>query len=225
MSYALTASPFGLGAAPATSTVIEKSVGSGLLSAAAFAGPAAPFLAIAGGIADLLAQFNVGAGCGQPCLLTTQYANQAEALLQQNIATYFCPPNGDCSNFVLDTPRSQTAQAAAMANFNTIWNELESECGQVGGSVGESCISERAAGGCQWKQPAGSVPPWGTPAEGECWNWNNGYLAPIQNDPYAVPDAASSTVAGGSVSSLISSSQYLVLGLMAASLAAWMVLK
>ena len=156
MSYVATF-PLGLGATPAVSTTVENSVASGLATAAAFAGPAAPFLLIAASIAKMLSAFGVGAGCGQPCLLTTEYANQANALLQQNIATYFCPPDGDCSDFVLDTPRSQTAQAAAMANFNTIWNELVSECSQVSGSVGQQCISERAAGGCQWTQPASSV--------------------------------------------------------------------
>lgn len=235
MSYVATF-PLGLGATPAVSTTVENSVASGLATAAAFAGPAAPFLLIAASIAKMLSAFGVGAGCGQPCLLTTEYANQANALLQQNIATYFCPPDGDCSDFVLDTPRSQTAQAAAMANFNTIWNELVSECSQVSGSVGQQCISERAAGGCQWTQPASSVPPWGTPAAGECWNWNNGYYQPIASDPYAVPDseltgsnataATSSTnaetnlIAGGSSSSLET------IGLVvAAALAAWWVLK
>src|SRR5580700_8858618 len=98
----------------ATAATIESSVGSSLLAAAPLSGPAAPFVALAGSIAELLAKFTNG--CGQPCLLSTEYANQAEALLQQNIATYFCPPDGDCSDFSITTPRSQTAQAAAMQN-------------------------------------------------------------------------------------------------------------
>jgi hypothetical protein len=236
MSYAATY-PRGLGVTPPISTTIENSVAAGLTTAAAVAGPAAPFLLIAAGIAKLLSVIGVGAGCGQPCLLTTEYANQAEALLQQNIATYFCPPDGDCSNFQIDTPRSQTAQAAAMANFNTIWNELVSECSQVSGSVGQQCVSERAAGGCQWKQPASSVPPWGTPAAGDCWNWNNGYYQPIASDPYAVPDSeltgSNATAAGAStnaesnlIAGGVSSSSLETFGLLAAAaLAAWWVLK
>src|SRR5215469_8532482 len=40
--------------------------GSVLLTAAPFAGPAAPFLAIAGGVAELLGAIGIGRGCGTP---------------------------------------------------------------------------------------------------------------------------------------------------------------
>ena len=154
------------------STQIEGSIGAGLLAAAPFAGPAAPFLAIAGAAADLLATFGVGSGCGQTCVLSTAYANKAESVLGQNIAQYFALP----------TPRSATAQAAALTIFDAIWTDLEAQCGAaplVSTTAGQACISDRQAGACKWKQPASAVPSWGTPAAGECWNWFNGYRDPI----------------------------------------------
>jgi hypothetical protein len=170
------------------STQIEGSVGSALLAAAPFAGPAAPFLIIGGAICDMLAVLGVGSGCGQTCVLSSNYANQAEALLQQNIAAYFNIP----------APRPQSAQAAALANFQAMWNDLEAQCGVASlGSAGQKCITDRQAGACTWKQTAAALPPWGTPPVGACWNWFAGYRDPIANDP-AVPDAVAST-AGNAV--------------------------
>jgi len=170
------------------STQIEGSVGSALLAAAPFAGPAAPFLIIGGAICDMLATLGVGSGCGQTCVLSSNYANQAEALLQQNIAAYFNIP----------APRPQSAQAAALANFQAMWNDLEAQCGVASlGSAGQKCITDRQAGACTWKQTAAALPPWGTPAVGACWNWWSGYHDPISNDP-AVADTVAST-AGNAV--------------------------
>ena len=180
MSYVRT----GLGAA--LSTTVESSVGSSLLTAAPFTGPAAPFVAAAGAIADMLASFGVGAGCGQSCVLSSDFANQAEAQLQQNISNYFA----------IAPPRPASAQAAAVANAQTILNWIQQQCSNPQlGSAGQQCISDRMAGGCTWKQTAAKLPPWGTPPVGACWNWVNGYLDPIANDPNVVPDAQASTAA------------------------------
>ena len=167
-----------------------------LLSAAPFTGPAAPFLAIAGGIAEFLGAMGVGSGCGSTCVLSTQYANQAEALLQQNIAAYFA----------IASPRPLSAQTAALANFTTIWNDFVTQCHNPAlGSQGQTAISERQAGSCAWKQPASSVPPWGVPAAGACWNWWSGYHDPISSDQ-TYDDSASSAVsnAAAAVSSAVS---------------------
>jgi hypothetical protein len=164
-----------------------------LLSGAVFTGPAAPFVAVAGAIAEFLGAMGVGSGCGQTCVLSSAYANKAEALLQQNINTYMSIP----------APRAASAQAAALAMFDAIWNDLKTQCAAIGGGGGAGCISDRQAGACKWKQRADSVPAWGKPAVGECWNWFSGYRDPIAKDPNVVPDASLNSVssAADSVSS------------------------
>ena len=182
-----------------------------LLSAAPFTGPAAPFLAIAGGIAEFLGAMGVGSGCGQTCVLSTQYANQAEALLQRNIAAYFA----------IAAPRPLSAKQAALANFETVWNDFVQQSSSLG-SQGQTAISERGAGSCAWKQPASSVPPWGVPPAGACWNWDAGYRAPIADDPNIYDDSASAAVsnAATAVSSAASAASGLGVGTLAALAAA-----
>ena len=203
------------GLGTSTSSTIEASVGSTLASAVPLSGPAAPFVAIAAGISEMLAALGVGSGCGQTCVLSSNYANQAEALLQKNIAAYFA----------ITPPRAASVQAAALANFDTIWADLEQQCSNSQlGSAGQKCISDRQEGGCTWKQPASSVPPWGTPPAGACWNWFNGYRNPIAQDPDVVPDAdlvtatsstsSSSSTAGASTS--LPSSTWLLIAAAAA---------
>jgi len=188
-----------------------SAAGGVLLSAAPFSGPAAPFLAIAGGIAEFLGAMGVGSGCGQKCVLSTQYANQAGALLGQNIAAYFAIPS----------PRPLSAQQAALANFQTIWNDFVEQCQNPAlGSQGETAISERQAGSCAWKQPASSVPPWGVPAAGDCWNWWAGYHDPIANDPNVYDDSATATVTAATsaaASAVNSLSMPALLGILAAA--------
>jgi hypothetical protein len=149
------------------STQIESSIASGLLSAAPFAGPAAPFLVVAGGVASLLAAFGVGSGCGETCVLSTKYANQAESLLKQNLDTYLA-----------QHPRYYSAQQAALGVFNAVWNDLVQQCSNPSlGSAGQRCISDRQAGACKWRD-----------SSGRCFNWFSGYRDPIANDPTVQPD-------------------------------------
>ena len=145
--------------------------------------------AIAGitlGIAAIL-----NSGCGQTCVVTSNWANQAERLLQQNIAAYFALP----------APRSSSAKAISLANFDNIWNYLKQQCSNPSlGTAGQHCISDRQAGACTWKQTVSSAYP-GEPALGQCWNWFNGYRDPIAND-LAVDDtaAANASTAGTGLS-------------------------
>jgi hypothetical protein len=194
-----------------------------LLSAAPFTGPAAPFLAIAGAITEFLGAMGVGSGCGQTCVLSTEYANQASALLGQNIAAYFA----------IAAPRPLSAQTAALANFATIWADFVQQCQNPAlGSQGETAISERQAGSCAWTQLASSVPPWGVPAAGQCWNWWAGYHDPIANDTHVYDDSAGAAVsnAAASVSSAVSGgasfagvSNGLLVALVAVAVVVWAV--
>ncbi len=138
------------------------------------------------GATILLTYLIKDSGCGQTCIETSSWANQAEPLLQQNISAYFS----------VAAPRSQSQQNAALANFDTTWAALVNLCSGYGtGDAGKACISDRQAGACKWKATANS--PWpGGPAQGACWNWFNAYRDPIANDPNVVADSTSSVVSG-----------------------------
>ncbi len=113
-------------------------------------------------------------GCGQTCIITSQWANQAEDLLKKNLQAYLALP----------TPRPRSAQNTAISNFNVIWAKLQELCGQQGtGDAGVRCITDRQRGACKWKD-----------AQGQCFNWFSGYLDPIANDPHMADDSVSAQV-------------------------------
>jgi hypothetical protein len=169
----------------------------GILALSPATGPLAPFVAGAAAIIGLLAAFGVGSGCGQSCVLSTQYANQAEAALAQNIQAYFSIP----------APRTPAQQQAAESLFTQVWNDLEQQCSNPSlGAPGQRCISDRQSGACTWKQtttsPLLSIP--GEPQPGECWNWWSGYHDPIVNDPDVAAASVSSDVTTAADSALAS---------------------
>jgi hypothetical protein len=147
-------------------------------------------------------------GCGQTCVITSNWANQAETTLEQNIQQYFAVP----------APRPQSVQNLALANFDTVWNYLVQQCSNPSvGNAGKTCISDRQAGSCKWTQtttsPLLTYP--GEPQPGACWNWFSGYRDPIANDPDVAPDTVTSelstaTSALSSATGLSSSILYLI---------------
>ena len=164
--------------------------GAQLLAAAPFTPPpAGVILAVAGAALEFLGAMGVGSGCGQKCVLSTTYANKAEALFRQNCDAYFSYP----------APRTVTQQQEALTVFDAIWTDLTQQCGVASlGDPGKRCITDRQAGACTWKQTGQS--PWpGGPAVGECWNWFNAYRDPIANDP-VVPDTITSSVSDAATS-------------------------
>jgi hypothetical protein len=168
-----------------------SAVGGALVNAGQYLGPAAPFVQIAGLITEFLGQMGVGSGCGQSCVLATQYANQMESLLMQNITAYFS----------IAAPRPLSAQRAALANFDTLWADFSQQASNPAlGDAGKRAISERQAGSCAWKQTG--TPPWGTPANGECLNAFSQFRDPIANDLNVYDDSvaavASSAIQSGS---------------------------
>lgn len=145
----------------------------------------------------------VFSGCGSTCVQATQYANQVEPLLQQNLQQYISSP-----------VRTVSMQSAAVNNYNTAIAALEQACGQASlGSAGTSCIDERVdASSCQWKASPGgwsgacpgTYQGYGASGSGSaCVNWVTLYLDPIQNDPCVQPDSVltSSTTSSTSTSS------------------------
>jgi len=160
-----TARGYGLGQ---QGTAIMGSAGSTLLTIAPLTGVAAPFVALAGSITQLLAAVGIGSGCGQACIAATSYANQAEVLLRQNLSMYQA----------IATPRPQSVQQAALANFDKIWTGLQVSCAGVPGGAGQRCIGDRQAGACHFKDSSGN-----------CWNWFMGYRDPIANDTNTYNDS------------------------------------
>ncbi len=123
--------------------------------------------AIVGVTAAIMGAIYLSRGCGQTCIATSEWANQAEELLKQNLAAY------------MSSNRSKSAQNTALSNFNVIWARLQQMCGDPAtGAAGQRCISDRQAGACKWRD-----------AGGQCWNWFTGYHDPIANDPNVVDDS------------------------------------
>jgi hypothetical protein len=213
---------FGAGiAAPVAAPVIGTALSTtGSLAAGATILGMAPALAVPligaalVGVTFAITKLIQNSGCGPTCVITSQWANQAEPLLRQNLNAYFALPK----------PRSRTAQQAALVNFDAVWNQLVQYCSQANvGNAGKRCISDRQAGACTWKQAAdygADIQAAGEPAMGQCWNWFSGYRDPIANDPNVVPDAQaalSSSVGslfsgGGSLSPLLLLAGALALG-------------
>lgn len=169
--------------------VITGIIGSHAAATAAAAGTSASVLAIPAAVAiPIIGAAMLGAtilittlirnsGCGQTCVVTSQWANQAADALQANLDAY---RNG---------PRTKAAQGVALANFDAIWEALKQQCGQPGtGDAGKRCISDRQRGACTWKD------------NGQCWDWFKGYRDPISNDVPA-SDPVTSVFGGESGSS------------------------
>lgn len=165
-------------------TVGGKIAGGGtmIMSAAPFAGVAAPVVLIVGAVVTVAGKIiefvGWGDGCGENCILTTKWANEAEGLLRQNIDAYFSSP-----------VRNESTRQAALGGFDAIWAQLAKACGQSSlGGAGIRCTGDRERGACKWKQTGES--PWpGGPVKGECWNWFLAYRDPIANDVDVVPDS------------------------------------
>jgi len=123
----------GLGA---TQQQDAATVGSALLSTAAYTGPAAPFVAVAGAVADIVSLF----GPNPNNTYTTEVVNQVEAdVMQPNLAAWEALAPAD---------KTDTNQQAAEQNFDNGWNYVLQACGQPAlGSAGTSCIADRQRGG------------------------------------------------------------------------------
>jgi hypothetical protein len=132
-------------------------------------------------MAATLVAIYLAKGCGDTCIVASNYANEAEEALKQNLNAYLSLP----------TPRPRSAQVVALANFKTVWEALQRACSTPAlKDAGQRCITDRQAGACVWRD-----------SSGQCWNWDSGYRAPIANDP----NVASDEISGGSVSSFFSS--------------------
>src|SRR5215468_8429779 len=86
-------------------------VGGAIATAAFPAALAIPIVGAAFAGIWLGIQAILNSGCGKSCVITSNWANQAEALLKRNLAAYLALP----------APRAESAQQAYLANFDAIW--------------------------------------------------------------------------------------------------------
>lgn len=210
----------GSAAAGTASAILGSLTAGGATAILGITAAAVPVIGAGLMAATLVVQYLIkNSGCGQTCIETSAWANQAAAALQKVMDEYFALP----------APRTQAQKAVAVAAFMGIWSQLVQACGQPGtGNAGVRCISDRQQGACTWRQKYAPVYP-NQPALGECWNWWNGYLGPIQADP-VVPDPPVLDQAASDVSSAFSSifggagsSANLLLLLVGGALAIWAV--
>ena len=113
-------------------------------------------------VSQLLGYLGVGNGCGQGCVTASTNANAIEQQMRDNLAAF---------------QSGQISQAAAEANYQTLWQSFAAMCAQVQGN-NSACVTDRQQGACKWKD-----------ASGACWNWYTGYYLPIAQ---AAPTSAAS---------------------------------
>jgi hypothetical protein len=120
----------GLGA---TQQQIAGTVGSSLLSVAQYSGPAAPFVAAAGALADIVSLF----GPNPSNEYATEVVNQVEAdVMKPNLAAW------------QSEAKTSVNQQAALQNFISGWTYVMQSCNNPQlGSAGTHCISDRQRGG------------------------------------------------------------------------------
>lgn len=106
----------------------------GLMAAAPFTGPAAPFvLAAASLIAPIASMFK---GCGQTCKEATTIANNAEAAAESLLQKWNATP-----------VKYRSIQQAYLAAQQDVWNYIQGGCQKIGGQGGQQCIADRQRGG------------------------------------------------------------------------------
>jgi hypothetical protein len=104
-------------------------------------------------------------------VITTGYVNQAEPILQQNLAAWNA------------SGKSCAEQAACINLFQTVWNEVISACANPNlGDPGHSCLDDRLPSGVQFN--TGPPANFNIVGNGR-WDWFSYYLMPILNDPAA----------------------------------------
>ena len=145
------------------------------------------------GIAILASRLIANSGCGQTCIQSSEYANQAGDLMAKNLNAYLA----------LAAPRPKSVQMAALQTFDALWAQLVNLCTNdpllANTTAGRNCIADRQAGACKWRaSPGGWVQStsggWtykgGGPAGSgtNCWNYFIGFRDPIANDPSVVDD-------------------------------------
>ena len=123
---------------------ITSSAGGVISAASKLAGKgASPFLAIAGAVTELLGSIfsavGVGTGCGQTCIVASDYANKAELQMKQNLAAW---------QALAPEQKTKTIQSLAVQNYDQLWDGLVRACSDPQlGTAGKRCVSDRDRNG------------------------------------------------------------------------------
>jgi hypothetical protein len=165
---------FSEGRLGATGPQITQGIYTGIESGAMLIPVVGPFVAAAAAVANA---FGLGKGCGVTCTQATQIVNQIEPVMRQNVAAaqQQATANGGCL---------LPAEVAVLTqNFQTLWQQVLSGCGQLPAPGGTQCIADR--------QPGGK------------YDWTAYYLTPIQQIPVCptAPPPASDSLEAFPVSS------------------------
>ncbi len=154
--------------------------GSALLQSAKYAGPAAPFVAIAGALMEIGGAITSLFGPNPNNRVASGYVNQIEAdIMKPNVAAW---------QALAPEHKIASMQRAALANFMDGWNQVLRLCDNPAlGSAGVNCVGDRQRGGK--------------------WDWWSYYYDPIAKDPQVIPDPVASPVSNstGSVSGAVDS--------------------
>lgn len=135
----------GAGAAITSGSNVVGGVEAGILAAAPFTGPAAPFVSLVGSLIGPIASFFKG--CGATCTQTTKIANDVATATGQITAAYWAEP-----------VRTKSMQAAAIAALQQLYSYLITNCRNVGGQGGQQCVADRQPGG-KWDFQAQQIAP------------------------------------------------------------------
>lgn len=162
--------PIIAGAVSSSATIAGATGLAPMLAAIGVSGPAAPFVAAA--IAVALPVFklikSMAAGCGETCIATSNWANQAEAALVDVNRQYFAQPT-----------RTKQSQVYALQLVEELFRQLRELCSNPQtGAAGQRCISERLVRG-------GTAPWCPKPGHTGC-DWYALYYDPIATDAAAV---------------------------------------
>lgn len=167
---------------------MSGSGGSGGTSFGVPANPISALVAIAGPLVALVV--NLARGCGQTCIATAGYADDAQRALSSITNQYFSIP---------ESQRTPELQRKALEFIQQILTALARACGQPGlGSAGRRCIEERLIEGGQ--------APWCPNPDHRGCDWVTAFYNPIKNDP--APARNTSRPATGAVSQLPSGASF-----------------
>lgn len=147
----------GMGAAGAAAGAAASAGGKGASGQvlAAFGGPVG--LAIMGATTAITQYIGFRARRNARKVATTQIVNEAQPLLERNLEAWH------------NSPKTKSAQAQALANFDAVWEEVKYQCGKPEmGTPGRWCVEHRSRGGS--------------------WPWEVYWRDPIANDPNVIED-------------------------------------
>lgn len=117
-----------------TKADVVGGIQAGILAAAPFTGPAAPFVAAIGAlIGPVAAMFK---GCGATCTQTTEIANSVQTATAQILQQYWAQP-----------VRTVTMQQATIQALQQLYSYLIQNCQKIGGQGGQQCVADRQPGG------------------------------------------------------------------------------